>query len=162
LFTLFTKQVNDRPAVTIDGVDIPLCRTPKILQVIFDTLFCFRNHVLEIRVKACQRLNIMQAVSGTSWGHGRETLLITYRAFVESVINYACPIWFPNCKPSNICRLQFIQNAALRLVTGCLKAAPIDHLHAKAKLMLVADHLSMLCLQFIASCMRPCTLHMQW
>jgi hypothetical protein len=45
LFTPFTKQVNDRPAVTTDGVDIPLCRTPKILGVTFDTLFCFRNHV---------------------------------------------------------------------------------------------------------------------
>jgi hypothetical protein len=73
LFTPFTKQV----AVAIDGVNIPFCQTPKILGVTFDTLFCFRNHVLEICAKASQRLNIMRAVSGTTWGHDRQTLLLT-------------------------------------------------------------------------------------
>jgi hypothetical protein len=50
--------------------------------------------------------------------------------------------------------MQFIQNAALRLITGCHKASNISHLHAEAKLLPVAEHLSMLCAQFLASCMR--------
>jgi hypothetical protein len=31
LLTPFTKQVNERPAFAVDGTDIPLCCTPKIL-----------------------------------------------------------------------------------------------------------------------------------
>jgi hypothetical protein len=31
----------------------------------------------------------------------------------------------------------------------------MDHLHAETKLMPVADYLAMLCVQFLASCMRP-------
>jgi hypothetical protein len=43
----------------------------------------------------------------------------------------------------------------MRLIMGCHKAAPVDHLHAETKLMPVADHLAILCVQFLASCMRP-------
>jgi hypothetical protein len=43
----------------------------------------------------------------------------------------------------------------MRLITGCHKAAPIAHLHAECKLMPVADHLTMLCSQFLARCMSP-------
>jgi hypothetical protein len=43
----------------------------------------------------------------------------------------------------------------MRLCGWSRGAAPIDHLHAETKLMPVADHLAMLCVQFMASCMRP-------
>jgi hypothetical protein len=155
LLTPFNKQYNVHPAVTIDGVDIPLNRVPKILGVTFDTMFCFRNHVADIYAKACQRLNILRVVAGSDWGHDKETLLIRYRALVESVLNFACPIWFPNCKPNNVQKLQLVQNAPLRLITDCHKAASVNHLHAEVKLMPVAEHLSLLCMQFLASRMHP-------
>jgi hypothetical protein len=51
--------------------------------------------------------------------------------------------------------MQHVQNSALRLATGCHKAASVAHLHAEAKMLPVSEHLSMLCAQFLASCMRP-------
>jgi hypothetical protein len=148
LFTPFNKEYNSHPEVAIDGVDVPLCKLPKILGVTWDVMFCFHKHVADLVVKAWQRLNLMKAVCGSSWGHNKETLLLTFRAFVESVFSFASPIWFPNYKPSNIQKLQVIQNAAMRLITGCLKASSIDHLHCETKLMPVAEHLSMLCSVF--------------
>jgi hypothetical protein len=82
-------------------------------------------------------------------------LLITYKALVKTVMSYAAAIWFPNSKPTNIEKIQFIQNAAMWLITGCHKAASIDHLLTETKMMPVAEHLSMLCAQFLANCLRP-------
>jgi hypothetical protein len=74
LFTPCTQQFNVCPDISIDGVDIPLCRNPKILGVTFDTMFSFAQHILSIATKALQRLKILKAVSGSSWGHNKETL----------------------------------------------------------------------------------------
>jgi hypothetical protein len=88
-------------------------------------------------------------------GHHKETLILTYKALLEFVLNSACAVWFPNAKPTNIQKLQYVQKLAMRLITGCHKAADIDHLHAETKIMPVAAHLSMLCMQFLASCLCP-------
>jgi hypothetical protein len=142
------------PDVTINRVDNPLNLKPKILGVTLDTMLCFKNHAAAIYAEAVQRLNILCAIASFNWGHNRKTLLITYRALIESVLNFAAPVWFPNCKPMNLQKLQFVQKAALRLVTGCHKATDIGHFHAKAKIMPVVNLLSMLCSQFLSSCMR--------
>jgi hypothetical protein len=42
----------------------------------------------------------------------------------------------------------------MRLILGCHKASSIVHLHTETKLLPVADHLAMLCTQFLASCLR--------
>jgi hypothetical protein len=96
----------------------------------------------------------MKAVSGSSWGHDKDTLLLTYKALVASVFNFGAAIDYPNCKPTNIACFQVLQNAALLLATGCHKAATVAYLHGEAKMLLVAEHLSVLCTQFLASCMR--------
>jgi hypothetical protein len=118
LFTPWTKQVNHHPDVSIDGVRIPLCRSPKILGVTFDSMFTFREHILVIAAKATQRISILKAVCRSTWGHNKETLLITYKALVESVFSYAASVWYPNHKPTNVDKLQFIQNTAMHLITG--------------------------------------------
>lgn len=117
-------------------------------------MYCFHKHILDIAAKASQRLNLMKALSGTSWGHNQETLLLTFKALVESVFSFATAVWFPNCKSYKIAKLQTLQNQAMRLNTGCHKATSVDHLHAETKLMPVNEHLSMLCSQYLASALR--------
>jgi hypothetical protein len=155
LFTPWSKQYKTHPDVSIDSVDVPLNQFPTILGVTFDPQYTFRNHILNISAKCSQRLNLLKAVCGTSWGHDRQMLFITYKALVESVMSYAAAVWYPNSKPTNVEKLQFIQNAAMRLITGCHKAASIDHLLSETKMMPVAEHLSMLCTQFLANCLGP-------
>jgi hypothetical protein len=147
--------VNVCPDLSIDGVIFPLERNPKILGVIFHTMLTFCQDILAITAKATQRLNILKDDCGSSWGHNKETLLVTYRALVESFFNYATAIWFPDTKTSNIAKLQFIQFSAMHLITGCHKLSSIAHLHAETKLLPVAEHLGMLCTQFLAGCLQP-------
>jgi hypothetical protein len=76
LFSPWNKQYHTHPEVKIHGVDVPLNQFLKFLGVTFDPLLTFNYYILDIYSKACQRLNIMHAVSGSSWGHHKETLLL--------------------------------------------------------------------------------------
>jgi hypothetical protein len=52
LFNPWNRQFNVWSDVSIDGVTVPLCKTPKILGVTFDTMFSFKDHVSAIAAKA--------------------------------------------------------------------------------------------------------------
>ena len=67
------------------------------------------------------RNNILKALAGTSWGQQKKTLLMTYKAVGRSIINYAAPVWSPNLHDTNYRKIQYTQNEALRIATGCHK-----------------------------------------
>ena len=121
----------------------------------FDPLFTFSPHVRAVAKSCTDRLKVLKALAGTSWGQDSETMVMTYKALIRSKIDYAAPIWSPNIKPSPITRLQSIQNTALRLATGCHKMASWQHLHSEVKILPVLDHAQMTSTQFLASTMRP-------
>ena len=79
---------------------------------------------------------------------------MTYKALILPLINYACPVWYPNCAGGTIDKLQKIQNSALRIATGCHLKTDIDHLHRECHLLKVKDHLDLLCAQFLLSTLR--------
>ena len=80
--------------------------------------------------------------------------MLTYKAFIQPVISYGAPVWYPNASASSIKKLQTVQNAALRTVTGNHSNAPWKHLHAETETLLVADHLDLLSSQFLAGAKR--------
>ena len=169
LFTPNTHEHNFHPQVRIEepvdlggvfgtillGEVLPLAPQPKILGVTLNTHFTFSPHAREIAKSCTQRLKVLKALAGTNWGQDKETLLITYKALVRSKIDYAAPVWVPNVKKSPIKRLQAIQNAGLRIVSGCVKMSAEEHLHTEAKMLSVSDHLQLLAAQFLASTLRP-------
>ena len=155
LFTPDTHQSRTHPAVSLRNSPLPLERNPRVLGVTFDTHFTFTPHVTTIINRAAPRLNILRALAGTNWGQQRETLIITFKSLIRSLITYASPIWFPNIKSTSINRLQCLQNAALRVATGCVKMTDIGHLHSETSVLPVRDHLSLLSSQFLARCLIP-------
>ena len=90
-----------------------------------------------------------------SWGQSKEVLLLTYQILIKPIFSYAAPVWFPNAPTTAISTLQSIQNSALRIATGSLKMASIDHFHQEASVLPVRAHLSMLCSQFLLGALRP-------
>ena len=155
LFTPWTKQFNSHPRVTCHNSELPLEKTPKILGVTLDPSFTFTPHTKTIATRCSHRLNILKALAGTSWGHQKETLGVTFNALIKPVITYACPIWYPPTCNSNVASLQAIQNKALRIISGSLMMSSIPHLHAETKTLPVKEHLDMLCKQFLVSSLRP-------
>ena len=155
LFSPSTHEFNYHPQVKIGDDVIPLQKNPRILGVIFDPLFTFSPHTREVAKACTDRLKILKALAGTSWGQDSDTMLLTYKALIRSKMDFASPIWAANIKPSSLRRLQSIQNSALRLATGCHKMASWQHLHSEAKVLPVANHAQMLATQYLASSLRP-------
>ena len=113
--------------------------------------FSFSPHVTAITTRAKSRLKVLQALAGSSWGHQKETMLNTYKSLIRPITTYAAPVWFPNTSPSNVQKIQRVQNSALRICLGAHNKASSSHLHSESKILPVDDHLQLLCAQHLAS-----------
>ena len=155
VFTNDSSQLNHHPQVKYKDDLVPVSKNPKILGVHWDPKGTFGFHIKEITKKVIPRLNILKALTGTMRGQSKETIMITYKALIQPIINYACPIWFPSLSKTNAKTLQVLQNKALCIATGCHVMSSESHLHQEAQILPVNEHLTLLCSQFLLSCLRP-------
>ena len=155
LFSSQTRELRTPPSIPFNNSTLPPEKNPKILGVTFDPTLTFSTHVENVVRRAKERLSIMKALAGTTWGQQKESLITTYKATIRSLFTYAAPIWFPLISPTNITKLQRVQNAAARIATGSVKLSAESHLHAETKMLPVQDHLSLLCCQHLATCLQP-------
>ena len=93
---------------------------------------------------------MLKALTESSWGQDKDTLLMTYNALGKFIANYAAPVWTTNASDSSFMK---IQNAALRMATGAHKMARIDHLHQESITLRVKDHSDMLSAQYLVNCL---------
>ena len=62
---------------------------------------------------------------GSGWGAGAKTLRIATLSLVYSTTEYCAPVW---CRSAHTRLINSALNNALRIVTGCLRPTPRDHL----------------------------------
>ena len=62
---------------------------------------------------------------GSGWGAGTKTLRIATLSIVYSTSEYCAPVW---CHSAHTRLIDSVLNDALRIVTGCLRPTPTDHL----------------------------------
>ena len=62
---------------------------------------------------------------GSGWGAGAKTLHIATLSLVYSTAEYCAPVW---CRSAHTHVIDSVLNNALRIVTGCLRPTPTDHL----------------------------------
>ena len=86
------------PQVKLADQVLPLEKKPKVLVVTLDTHLTFTLHCNNIAVKVQQRNNVLKALTGSTWGCNKETLLTTYQAIGRSILSYCCPVWTPSLK----------------------------------------------------------------
>ena len=80
---------------------------------------------------------------------------MTYKAVRRSIINYAAHVWSTNLRDTNYINIQYTQNKALRIATGCHKMSSVDHLHVEAKMLKVRGHSELLSAPYLARCLEP-------
>ena len=154
VFTTFCGDMKNLP-IYIKGNPIPTVTKPKYLGVTFDSLWTFKQHALNLKSTVQQRTNVLKCLAGTNWGMEKETLTHTYKATIQSCLNYCPSIWGSNLKDSNWTELQRAQNSALRVITGCVGKTQIDHLHTETKIMPVKEHSEMLSSQYLLKTQLP-------
>ena len=156
LFSPDPRQANTHPRILIEDSQLPLAQCPKILGVYLDTSLSFNKHSGYVVERVSSRNNILKAFAGTAWGgRGREALLMTYKAVGRSIINYAAPVWSTNLHNTNYRNIQYTQNEALRITTGCHKMSSVDYLHIEAKMLKVREHSELRSAQYLARCLEP-------
>ena len=121
LFTPDTHQFHTHPDITLEDTQLPLERIPKILGVIMDPSLSFHKHCNYMTDRIDKRNNMLKALTGSSWGQKKETLLLTYNALGKSIASYAAPVWSTNASESIFKKIQTAQNAALRTAIGAHK-----------------------------------------
>ena len=62
---------------------------------------------------------------GSGWGAGAKTLRIATLSLVYSTAEYCAPVW---CGSAHTRLIDSVLNDALRIVTGCLRPTPTDHI----------------------------------
>ena len=142
------------PQVRIGDAVALLNRTPKILGVMLDTHSTFGPHASDCVELALRALNVMKALSGSSWV-ATKTLVATYKAIVRPMLNYAAPIWFTHVSLTHLDKLEVILNKALRIATGYHQKAAASHFRAETGVLPLRAHLELCSQQFYASALQP-------
>ena len=128
--------------------DIEWVKHIRYLGVTLDApTLTWKKHYQELVREGQQRINIMRAISGTSWGANRELLLNFYRTYIRSKISYAATATASACQTRKE-SLEKIQNAALRVALGARKTSPIPSLQVEANMPPLLDHLESLCILY--------------
>ena len=148
-------QAKTHLRILIEDSQLQLVQCPNILGVSLDTSLLFNKHRGYIAERVSSRNNILKALAGTSWGQQKETLLMTYKAVGRSIINYDAPVWSTNLRDTNYRNIQYTQNEALRIATGCHKMSSVDHLHVEVEMLMVMEYSELLSAQYLARCLEP-------
>jgi len=141
LFTSHQAEYNTTLNLTINNKIIPTVKNPKIPGLHFDPKLNFNQHITQTKEKASKTINILKALTSTKWGKDKETVVATYKAITRPQIEYASTVWSPIISPTQMNKLETIQNNALRIATGCTADTNTHHLHQETLVLPVPAHL---------------------
>ena len=118
---LFTrsKHIPTDVILKINDVTIKIEKTVKFLGVIFDQGFTWAAHINYIIDRCKVRLNLMRAISGSSWGASRSILLIVCKALIITVIDYGS-MAYDSAAGKTKEKLDRLQGQVLRICCGSL------------------------------------------
>ena len=117
----------------LNGRILEYKREATFLGMIFDDKLTWRKHIDNLVTKCQKDLNVLRAVSGTSFGADKKTLRNLYVALILSKIEYGLQA-YASASNTQIARLDAIQNAAMRIMTGAYKATSTKSLEVECNL----------------------------
>ena len=87
------RNQHDDPVLHLYGSPIPVFEESKFLGMIFDRKLSFIPHIKYLKAKCLKALNLLKALSHTSWDADRTTLLKLYQSLVRSKLDWLYYIW---------------------------------------------------------------------
>ena len=131
IFSLSPKK--ETVNLTMNGEEIPQQDTPTYLGVKLDKRLTWAAHITNMESKAIKRMAVMKKLSGTKWGANAKILKQVYTGSVRPQLEYGATSW-GTASRTNTNKLNKIQNASLRMITGAMKTTPITEMEKTAKL----------------------------
>ena len=144
-FTNQRKAQELKPSLMINNSDIEWVLEFKYLGVTFDApRLTWASHIREVNRDCVQRLNILRALSGSTWGADKDLMLMLYTTYIRPKITYGITAVASACV-SRLDKLETIQNAAIRLAIGARNTSPRAALQAEANLPPLLEHIQEIC-----------------
>ena len=140
LFTPDPAEYSTQLQLHINNTPIPTIKNPKILGLTFDPKLTYSTHIKQLANNAKKTLNILKALTSTSWGKDKETLTLTYKTIIRPRLEYANTIFYPIASDTQIHKLQIIDNTAKRIITGCTNDTATTHLHNETHMLPIKQH----------------------
>ena len=124
-FHLNNQEAKCELKVYNNGRLLPFCPSPTYLRVKLDRLLTFHHHLVALHKKLSSCITLPRRLVGSVWGAGAKTLCIATLSLVYSTAEYCVPVW---CRSAHTCFIDSVLNDTLRIVTGCLRPTPMNHL----------------------------------
>lgn len=114
----------------LDGVLLETVKVTTFLGIIFDRNLSWKHHIEKLITNCTNRLNILKSLSGSTWGCGKDVMLIFYKQYIRSLIDFGCEAY--DSAPATYKKhLEQFQNKALRICCGALFSTPGDIVRAE-------------------------------
>ena len=117
-----------KPKLEGNGHSIDPVQDYRFLGVEVDQQLRFAKHLETIICKEKKRINIMKCMAGKDWGSSMEDQRKVYLQYVRTVLEYASEGWSSWLAPTNMQKLERVQNEALRTASRLAKGCPVDFL----------------------------------
>ena len=84
------KRIYANVKLSISNELLSLSITATFLGIVLDERLTWSAHAHSVEQRCLKRLNALRAISGSSWGASRSSLLQVYRATIRSVLDHGC------------------------------------------------------------------------
>ena len=84
------NRIDANVKLSIGNELLSLSNTATFLGIVLDERLTWSAHAQTVEQRCLKRLNALRAISGSSWGASRSSLLQVYRATIRSVLDYGC------------------------------------------------------------------------
>ena len=93
LFTPDPAECNSNLGLNINNKVLPMALHPKVLGLTLDPKLTYNAHIQNIATHALKPLQVIKALTGTTWGKQKEMLVATHKAVMRPSLEYASSIW---------------------------------------------------------------------
>ena len=120
------NRIDANVKLSIGNELLSLSNTATFLGIVLDERLTWSAHAQTVEQRCLKRLNALRAISGSSWGASRSSLLQVYRATIRSVLDYGCEaVDLGNERIKSV--YETIQTQALAICCGSMRHAWNQH-----------------------------------
>lgn len=145
LFSLSTRI----PKVDLHYKQTPLTGSDlsKYLGLTLDRRLTWKAHVDECAERASKRSRMLKRLTATKWGATQDVLTMTYKTYIRPILDYGSEATV-TASAATTKKLDLVQNAVLRTITGAPKSTPIPAMETQTQIQPLQVHRERTALKF--------------
>lgn len=133
-----SRRAINQPPLTLNGSRIEYKTSHKLLGITLDSNYTFSAHIENIKSKALKSLNCIKILSSKRHGVNRNILARIYKACIRPIFDYGSTI-YDTAAETNLNKIEVVQNAALRIISGALRTSPVISLRVDSGIPSLAN-----------------------